>query len=113
MSPRQKIKIDERIRRALDELQALIRERYPTATFSVYRGEDPEGIYLRAVVDVEDADEVVDVFRDRLLDMQIEEGLPIYVIPLEPVERVLEQMRSESVSGSRRHRGGGSALLDP
>ena len=51
-------------------------------------------MYLKATVDLEDVDEVIDVYRDRLLELQIDEGLPVYVIPLQPVARVLEQMQS-------------------
>jgi hypothetical protein len=55
----------------------------------VSEGEDPDGIYLYAMVDLEDIDPVVDVFNDRLVDMQVEEGLPVYVIPTQPIERSL------------------------
>lgn len=85
---------DPRIQSALSELQELIRERYPDATFEVSEGEDPEGIYLNATVDVEDTDEVVDVFIERMLELQIEEQLPVYVFPNRPLERVLEELRS-------------------
>jgi len=44
-------------------------------------------------VDVEDTDEVVDVFMDRLLEMEIEEGLPVYVIPIRPIERAVRASR--------------------
>jgi hypothetical protein len=45
-------------------------------------GEDPEGLYVLATVDVDDTDAVVDVYIDRLLTLQIDDGLPIYVVPL-------------------------------
>jgi hypothetical protein len=73
---------DPRIEAALQELRALIHARYPTAAFLTFPGDDPAGMYLQAVVDVEDTDEVVDVIIDRLLAMQVDEGLPIYVIPV-------------------------------
>jgi hypothetical protein len=79
---------------ALTELQEAIRAQYPTASFAVTRGEDPEGTYLYATVDVEDTDAVVDVFIDRLLHFQGEEGLPLYVIPVRPAERI-EAMLSQ------------------
>ncbi len=87
---------DPRIQAALAELRGMVAARYPTATFTVTHGEDPEGIYLRPTVDVEDLDEVADVFTDRLLDMQVEEGLPIYVFPDWPIERVREQPRQHA-----------------
>lgn len=76
---------DRRMERALLELQRLIRGHFPTATFAVSRGEDPEGVYLTTTVAVEDMDTVVDVIIDRLLAMQIDESLPIYVIPVRPL----------------------------
>ena len=85
--------VDEQVDRALDELRSIIRGRFPEATFEVFHGEDPEGTYLRAIVDVEDSDEVVDVFIDRLIDMQVEDGLAVYVVPVRPLERVLEELR--------------------
>jgi hypothetical protein len=41
------------------------------------------GIYLLAEAQASSADEMMDVFIDRLLEMQIEEGLDVYVIPVE------------------------------
>ena len=102
MSSEQVNASDPRILMALTELQELIRGRYPNATFQVAPGEDPEGVYLDATVDVVDTDEVMDVVVDRLLAMQVEEGLPVYVIALRPVERVLEAMRSAKLP--RRYR---------
>ena len=71
----------------LSELKGLIRGRYPEATFAVGEGDDPEGIYLRATVDVDDRGEVIDLFLDRLVDLQVEEGLPIFVVPTRTPER--------------------------
>src|SRR5579871_1072137 len=102
---------DERMQHALAELQQLIQDRYPSAGFSVYEGEDPAGTYLQATVDVKDLDEVVEAFIDRLVDLQVEEQLPIYVITARPVERVLEEMRS--AIPSRRYQALGDANLNP
>lgn len=87
--------MDQQVEQALEELRAIIRNRYPEAGFEVFHGEDPEGTYLRAVVDVEDSDEVVNVFIDRLIAMQVEDGLPVYVVPVRPLERVLEEIRPQ------------------
>ena len=78
---------DPRIEAAVAELQGLIRAHYPTTTFTVGEAEDPDGVYLRAVVDVEDPDEVTALFIDRMIDLQVEEGLPIYVVPVRTPER--------------------------
>ncbi len=91
---------DPRIRQALVELKAMVRERWPGASFEVSRGEDPEGIYLDATVDVADTDEVMDVVIDRLLELQVEERLPIYVIAGRPLERVLASLSS---AGAAQH----------
>jgi len=45
-------------------------------------------VYLRAIVDVDDTNDVMDVFIDRLVDMQVEERLPVYVVPVHTPERV-------------------------
>ena len=79
---------DRRIQAAIVELQTLIQQHYPTATFQETFGEDPEGVYLMATVDVEDTDDVIDVYIERLLALQIDEGLPVYVVPVRPLDRV-------------------------
>jgi len=85
---------DPRLAPALDELRAMIKVRYPQATFELSRGtDDPAAVHLIAVVDVVDTDEVVDLVIDRMMELQIEEGLPIFVIPTRPVERALETLR--------------------
>jgi hypothetical protein len=73
-----------RLHAASAELRALIQQAYPTATFTVVPGEDPDGLYMWTTVDVEDTDTVVEVYIDRLLTLQIEEGLPLYVVPIRP-----------------------------
>lgn len=81
------------IQAAIDDLEAMIRRRYPTATFAIAHGDDPEGFYLKATVDLADVDEIVDQeLLDRLFEFQVEQSLPIYVIPLQPVRRVLAEM---------------------
>lgn len=87
---------DPRIRAALAELRTLIARHFPAATFTIAREEDPAGIYLTATVDVEDLDAVIAIFLDRLIDMQVDEGLPVYVVPEQPIERVLTQMRRQA-----------------
>jgi hypothetical protein len=72
------------LQRAVDELQHLIRRVDPLATFQVVPGEDPTGTYVLATVDVEDTELIMDAYMDRLLTLQIDEGLPLYVLPLRP-----------------------------
>jgi hypothetical protein len=99
---------DSAVQRAIAELEDLIRSRHPSAQFWVTRGEDPEGVYLKAVVDVEDTEEVVDLFIDRMLTMQIEEKLPVYVIPVRTPARVANILRQRESSYARLV--GGAAL---
>ncbi len=95
MSEQQITMTDSNVQAAVAELQQHIQHHYPHATFEVGRGDDPEGVYLRATVDVEDTDAVVDVVIDRLIELQVEAELPIYVVPLRPLERVLHTMQHQ------------------
>lgn len=85
-----------RIRAAIDELQSMIRRRWPEARFKVSLGEDPIGVYLDVELDLEDLDEVMDLVIDRLVNLQVEEGIPVHVIPLQPLSRTLETLRRRS-----------------
>jgi hypothetical protein len=93
MSKKSLSSAEPRVATALTTLEALIRERYPDAAFTVFVGEDPAGVYLRATVDLEDPDEVMDVVADTLYHMQVEQQIPVYVVPVQPLERVAEQLR--------------------
>lgn len=80
-------------RRAVDELIALIKGRYPTASFQVGPGvDDPDSTHIIAMVDTEDPDEVLDLVLEREMALQIDEGIPVYVIPIQPPERSLTAM---------------------
>jgi len=78
-----------RLQAAVMELQGLIRKHYPDATFEVVHGDDPTGTYVLATVDIEDTEAVVDVYIDRLLELQIDAGLAVYIVPVRPLARVL------------------------
>jgi len=65
----------------------MILQRYPDATFEVGLGPDPEYLYLTAVVDTDDGD-VFDLIAERLVEMDVEEDLPILVMPVRPAERL-------------------------
>ena len=85
---------DSRVDAAISELRARIAEHYPDATFEVTRGDDPPGVYLVPTVDVEDTEELFDLIGDRLLEMQIDDGLRVYVFPVRPLARVLAELAS-------------------
>ena len=89
--PEQTPALDAGTRTAINALRGIIAQRYPSAGFDIVRGEDPEGVYLRTTVDIEDVDEVLDLVLDPLFTYQVEQGLPIYVLPLQPLERVLSE----------------------
>lgn len=78
---------DPQIQAAVAELQQLIKSHFPSTSFTVGEAEDPEGVYVRAIVDVDDPDEVTEVFIDRMIDLQVEDGLPVYVVPVRTSER--------------------------
>ncbi len=84
--------------KAVEELKTLITKRFPQASFVVEEGVDPQGTYLVTTVDIADTDEVVEVIGDRLVELQATEGLPVYVIPLRPIERVIAQLREQTPS---------------
>ena len=70
---------------ALAELRKLIREAYPDAHFAVRRGVDePESFESVATIDIENRDDLLDLIIDRVMAFQIEDGIPIHVIPLRP-----------------------------
>ncbi len=84
---------DARIQQAVAELQAMISAHYPDATYEVWEGEDPIGTYVTATVDIADPDEVTDLIIERLISLQVEEELPVYVIPVRPVARIRAAQR--------------------
>jgi hypothetical protein len=82
---------------AIRELQDLIAAQYPEATFAVEEGCEPPGIYLIATIDVPDTSAVFDLVVERLLELQIDEGLPIYVTPVRPIARVIEELQTRGL----------------
>jgi hypothetical protein len=93
MSQERSLPLTPPIEKAINELQGMISERFPQASFVVEEGFDPKGIYLVTTVDIADTDEVMDVVGDRLVELQVDEGLPIYVTPLRPIQRVVAELR--------------------
>lgn len=90
-----------RISKAIDELQLLIKGRYPTATFEIAKSDDPNGTYLTTTVDLDDPDEVMDLVIDRLLELQVDEELPVYVLPVRPWARVVQTLQPHVSSSLR------------
>jgi hypothetical protein len=92
------VRLTTRMEEAIHELKGLITARFPQSTFVVEEGSDPEGIYLLATVDIADTDEVITIIGDRLLELQVDEGLPVYVTPLRPIERVMADIRNRETA---------------
>jgi hypothetical protein len=79
--------IDPRMQAAIKEIQNLILAKFPGTTFTVGEWDEPGSVYMRAIVDVDDTDEVTELFIDRLVDFQVDENLPIYVVTVRTPER--------------------------
>ncbi len=92
------VHLTPRMKEAVHELQRLITARFPQAAFVVEEGVDPKGIYLVTTVDIADTDEVIAVVGNRLVELQVDEGLPVYVTPLRPIERVVAQLREREAA---------------
>ena len=93
MSQERPLPLPPAMEKAVNELKGRICERFPQASFVVEEGFDPQGIYLVTTVDIADTDEVIDLIGDRLVELQVDEGLPIYVTPLRPMQRVIAELR--------------------
>ncbi|HZQ37237.1 MAG TPA: hypothetical protein VFD32_15000 [Dehalococcoidia bacterium] len=79
------------------ELRGLIAERFPQASFAVFEGDDPAGLYLEATADLEDSEELLDPIRERLLELHVEERLPVYVLTAQPLGRIAAERGAPSV----------------
>ncbi|MGE3271886.1 MAG: hypothetical protein AB7P40_24240 [Chloroflexota bacterium] len=88
---------------ALDELRACILAHFPQATFRVVPSPEERGaVHLKAMVDVEDTDAVIDLIIDRMMQFQIDEGLPLYVVPVRTPERIAAMVAArERLNASR------------
>ena len=85
------------LQQAVADLQHLITTHHPGATFAVGPGgDDPEGTYLIATVDLDDPDVVMDLVIERLLAYQLEDRLPIHVIPVRTPERAADLQRERT-----------------
>ena len=96
---------DPHVVSAIADLKDLIGNYYPEATFDLSEGDDPEGLYLTANVDVENIFDVLDIAIDRLVEIQIDQGLPIYLLvglPPHRVEERLQAMKSYTAEAKER-----------
>jgi hypothetical protein len=100
MKQERPVSLTPAMEKAVNELKGTIAARFPQASFVVEEGFDPKGVYLVTTVDIADTDEVIDVVGDRLVELQVDEGLPIYVTPLRPIQRVLAELREREQPSS-------------
>jgi hypothetical protein len=98
MTIEQPLRLTPQMETAVEEIKRLVTQRFPDATFVLGHGEDPEGIHLIVTVDLDDMGEVVDIYLDRLVDMQLDDMLPLYVIPVRPVQRSLAILAREQAA---------------
>ena len=77
------------------EVEARILAVYPDATFRLVEGEDPVGLYLDAYTDAEDAFAVLDLVSDWLVDLSVNAGVHLHVIPLPQEAAPLHVCRQE------------------
>jgi hypothetical protein len=56
-----RLPITPRMEEAIAEMKERISDRFPATTCEMYQGEDPVGIYLIAIVDTDDLEEVMDL----------------------------------------------------
>jgi hypothetical protein len=73
---------NDMMQHAIAEVEARIRAVYPEATFRLVEGEDPRGLYLDTSTDAEDAFAVLDLVSDWLVDLSVDAGVHLHVIPL-------------------------------
>jgi hypothetical protein len=51
-------------------------------------------VHLTTIVDLDDPDEVLDLVINRMMELQVEDKLPVYVIPVRTPERVAALRRA-------------------
>ena len=73
---------NDTMQHAIAEVQSRITAVYPEATFRLVEGEDPIGLYLDAYTDAEDTFAVLDLVSDWLVDLSVNAGVHLHVIPL-------------------------------
>jgi hypothetical protein len=89
--------LDSRMQDAIDELSGLILASYPGARFAVRpHPEEPSITLLVTTVDIDDVDDVIDVVLERMQQFNIEEDVPILVVPVHPIERSIAMLAARS-----------------
>ena len=76
---------ESRMETVIQEFQTLIERSYSPVCFEVKRGDDPVGTDLIVTVAIDDPDEGVDGYAEKPLTLPVEEGLPLYIVPVRSV----------------------------
>jgi len=96
MSREYEATLEPRRHNAIQELTELVKQHYPTASFAVVPAEDdPDATHIITTVDLDDPDEVVDLVIDRMLELQIDGGIPVHLIPIRTPERTASLLNQQ------------------
>src|SRR5688572_14119174 len=87
---------DPDAQQAIEELRDAILQVDPAATFDAALGDDPDGVHLIASVSLDDLNVFWAAIGDLQFEIQVERGLPIFVIPV-------PQSAAPPVVTSKRH----------
>jgi hypothetical protein len=87
---------NDAMQNAIAEVETRILADYPEATFRLVEGEDPIGLYLDAYTDAEDAFAVLDLVSDWLVDLSVNAGVHLHVIPLPQEAAALHGCKQQS-----------------
>jgi hypothetical protein len=84
------------VQAAARELKSAILDKYPSATFRLSRAADEQRAWnLWTVVDIDDLDEVSDLVTGRALDLRVEQGIPIHVVPIRGDRHVAKDLSAD------------------
>ena len=95
------IDLSKEMQEAIDEVTALISAAYPTTTYVIEPGVDPGSVFVQAYVDAIEPDDVMDLYIGRLVTIQVEEGIPLYVFARRTPERLQEYRKIIAKSEKR------------
>ncbi len=72
-----------RTERAIDEIANLIQQHHPEAEFKIMnRHHSSPGTWLKVYTLKDDALEIIDLTSERLMELLLQEGVDLYVLPL-------------------------------
>jgi hypothetical protein len=60
--------------------------------------DEPEAVLLVTTVDIDDPDDVTDLVIERMMEIQIDQGLPIFVVPVRHPARVMQMISARSLA---------------